>query len=77
MYWNHRVMKKQDEYGIVEVYYDEDGSIEIWTSVFVAPYGEDVEELRENIEQMLNCLNKPILDEAELNSAIEKSSFTA
>lgn len=65
MHWNHRVVRfVEDEtyFGICEVFY-EDGKVMAHTENPVALCGESVEELRETLQHMLDCLDKPILDE--------------
>jgi len=70
MVWNHRVIRHKDDkgnvwYQIHEVYYDEKDGKYHPTSVTVdsiAPYGEDVEELRSTLEMMIKCLGDPVLD---------------
>jgi hypothetical protein len=71
MSWNHRVVRKK--YGsqlpdkewleIHEVYYDKDGNVEGMTVDAVAPGGNNLNELRSELQMMLECLEKPILDE--------------
>ena len=46
---------------IHEYYYDGvagDG----WTQNGIAPQGEDIDQLRTELERMLKCLGKPVLD---------------
>lgn len=67
MSWNHRVMRMTsegdgDSFGIHEVYYNADGTVENWTERAIAVYGEDVEDLRWALDRMIACLEKPILD---------------
>lgn len=78
MYWNHRVMIRHHEdydlttYGIREVYYDDDdGAITAWTVDDMDPHGETLEELRADLERMLACCDKPVLDEREEMKRIE------
>ena len=74
MTWNYRVMKsypatKSDAwYSIREVYYDKDGKVDGWTEDEIAPESDTVEGLLEILGLMRNCLDKPILDEAELEA---------
>lgn len=65
--WNHRVMRVVDEFGeesfgIHEVYYASNGSIESWTVDPVAPEGSTLEELKRDYETMARALTMPILD---------------
>ena len=65
-YWNHRVIHSYHEktdshtYQIHEVYYDDKGTIEGWTSA-VEPFGETLFELREDIRYLMKAFQKPIL----------------
>lgn len=59
-------MEKEDQsfywYAIHEVYYDKDGNPTSITENPCDPYGEDLSELKENLEKMNAGLKKPILD---------------
>jgi len=48
-------------YGIHEVFYDEDGKVDGWTEDEEI-MGESLEELKQTLEWMLVCLDKPVLD---------------
>lgn len=82
MTWNYRVMRRifnepwdgpTPVYGIVEAYYDVGGGpgLGAWTKEFADPFGDTPEELRECLTHMLEALDKPILDEAECEAALE------
>jgi hypothetical protein len=63
MSWNYRVAKKVgkdfDVYGIVEVYYDTDGSVKGWTD-FIDPNGwDDISDLKGTLELMLKAFEHP------------------
>lgn len=67
MTWNHRVMKRKTDDGdwftIHEVYYDMDRSDKLsWTESEIAPAGHSIDDLRIELELMLACLEKPVLD---------------
>ena len=65
MTWNHRVVKfseDEDYFAICEMYYDEDGNPWAHTEDGVRVSGNSVEELRETLQRMLDCLDKPVLD---------------
>ncbi len=70
-HWHYRVIRKHHPetdsvtYHVHEVYYQEDGSIDGWTQESVAPLGETVEELREDIRYFLQAFRCPILEEKE------------
>ena len=80
-YWNYRVVEKgvtgkvdcsEMDYDITiyeihEVYYDEDGSITMWSAESIAGYGEsDWRDLKADLEYMLEACSKPILKESDL-----------
>ena len=71
-YWNYRVIRctSQDAvvYEIREVYYD-DNRVTGWTMVASEPFGETLEELRDDLRAMTRCLGEGILDLAELEAA--------
>ena len=67
MPWNHRVIKlniSDNYYKISEVFYNKDGSIFSYTNTGVG--GESIDDIRETLEWMLECLDKPILIEEEI-----------
>ena len=66
--WSHRAMKRNNgEFAIVETYFDEEGNIEGWTVDNIAPVGDDLDELRWTLEEMLKACDKPVLIEEELD----------
>ena len=66
MGWNHRVMKSKDGeddyYQIHEVYYNNKGEPDSWTTNGVTVGAESVEGLRWVLEKMLESLDKEVLD---------------
>lgn len=71
MYWNHRVFKTNNphgvEYEIREVYYEDDTEdIIAYTEKGHTPWGVDIDDLRWVLEHMLASLERPVIDEAEL-----------
>lgn len=79
MSWNYRIMKRaesyDDEFVLSEVFYNDDNIIDGWgmgnDGKGEAPYGETLEELRNNLEMMLEAFDKPFLMEAELLAEVE------
>ena len=70
MHWNHRIMKRTDIYGcpyytIHEVYYGKDNQPDTWTEQPVYPVGNTIEELRDDLERMLEAFAKPPVDYPE------------
>jgi len=53
MYWNYRVVVKDGNCSIYEVYYDDNGRIEAFTEEPVGPSGESLEELRQDLEYFI------------------------
>jgi len=64
--WNYRVFKRSDEeFGIVECYYDKDGKPEMRSEDFMAPFGDDLDSLQADLERMVSALKKPVLTEED------------
>lgn len=76
-YWNYRVIRRENKadsetyYGIYEVYYNQDATIESWTVDRCSPFGESLAELLNDISHMIKALDKPILEEKEIDG-VEK-----
>lgn len=76
MSWNYRLACKklevkidlsndvyeEDCFGIVEVYYNDDGEIAFTSAEFQEPYGETLEDLQRCFEKMKRAFDLPILD---------------
>ena len=68
-HWNYRIVrsypanKEEAWYSIREVYYDNNGKVNGWTEDAIAPESNTIEGLLEILQLMLNCLDKPILEE--------------
>lgn len=76
--WNYRVVRVEEEeydsYQLYEIYYDDDGKIEYMTENAMQPYGESIEELRSDLEFMMEALRHPALDMKELEKSFEQNS---
>jgi hypothetical protein len=63
--WNYRVFKAEVSgetyYDIHEVYYT-DGKICQWTDRAMAPVGESLADIQNDLEMMLKALDEPVLD---------------
>lgn len=76
--WNYRVMRRTHErldmetYAVYEVYYNADGEVTTWTETPVAPRGDTLEELKEDIAMQALAFDKPVLDYNELDKMFEK-----
>lgn len=60
-YWNYRVMVKEGEYAIHEVYYEGE-RVSNYTAEPVSPSGESIEELTNDVRSYLSALEKPVLE---------------
>ena len=73
MTWNYRVVKSvingEESYAIHEAYYNEDGEPKSITVDSIAAYGDSAEELKLDLERMLEALSKPILNEIDFDPA--------
>jgi hypothetical protein len=66
MNWNYRVVQDADDMRIYDVYYDERGApiARHETPSYVS--GENMDDLRTQVELMLASLDKPVLMECEI-----------
>ena len=53
---------EETQYGVVETYYNDDGEIAFTSAEFQSPYGETLEELKANFEDMQKAFELPVLD---------------
>jgi hypothetical protein len=53
---------------ICEVFYDDDHTPILYTEKGISVAGETKEELKTQLEQMLSCLNKPVLFKADFEN---------
>jgi hypothetical protein len=77
--WNHRVLRRKEgegyTYAIHEVYYDPDGNVAACTENPVAPYGESLDELIEDVESYRRALNLPVIDYDTVGVAVASVGF--
>jgi len=68
MKWEYRVFKnKNGEFGFIEVYSDDNGKIDSWSLDFMNPQGDTIRDLEDDLERMARALNKPTLEDKDLN----------
>ena len=74
MSWNYRIVKKDDCYGIHEVYYKDDGTMETrMVSVDpMDPHGETIDELKKDFELMKGAFGKPELNYEDIGNSDEE-----
>ena len=53
---------KEDQFGICETYYNDDGDIAFTSAEFQSPFGETLEELKANVDDMQKAFELPVLD---------------
>jgi hypothetical protein len=63
MSWNHRVMSLDGgkSFGIHEVYYHDDGTPWMFTENSIKPFGDNPQELKEELMQMIRAFDSPVL----------------
>ena len=52
----------EDQFGICEVYYNDKGDIAFTSENFIEPYGETLEDLKANFDNMKKAFELPVLD---------------
>ena len=52
----------EDQFGICEVYYNDKGDITFTSENFIEPYGETLEDLKANFDDMKKAFDLPVLD---------------
>ena len=52
----------EDQFGICEVYYNDEWKITSTTERFIEPYGETLEELKWSFDKMKEAFDKEVLD---------------
>jgi len=61
-YWNYRVVKKEDYFGIHEAYYEDGEEKPNFVSMEeMSPHGETLDELKKDLQMFAEALDKPIL----------------
>lgn len=66
-HWNYRVVKRtypdnSTGFCIHEVYYDNDGEIEFWSTNPTSAFGETDQDLIDDLRLMSEALGLPVLD---------------
>ena len=75
--WNYRVIKAGTEtdtfFSVQEVYYGEDDNEKDYSHTLdCTPNGNSIDEIKTQLERMLKCLDKPVLDEIPVDEAEEE-----
>ena len=61
MTWNYRVISKNGELAIHEVFYHEDGSVSGYTDTPVYPRASSIQELSEELRRYAEALEREVL----------------
>ena len=65
MTWNYRIGKNGSDFGIYEVFYDDDNRIQGWTAESLVPTCDSAEGLREELTLMMRALDADVIDVSE------------
>lgn len=70
MTWNYRIMKRKNsegtfEYGIYEVYYDENGKVSSWTQESLTPVCSSSNDLEYEMKFMMEAFKNDTLEYIE------------
>lgn len=70
-HWNHRVVRETLSdgsyfYSVREVFYNDDGTIYAYTQEPVDICGDTIDDIKEYTQWILNCLDKPMLIDGEV-----------
>ena len=70
MSWNYRIMKREVsqnefEFGIYEVFYNEDGTIKGYTQDSLVPVVDSIHGLKQELGVMLKAFDKDVLNYEE------------
>ena len=69
MIWNYRVIEHDRFFAIHEVYYNDKGNITAISEDPMHPHGENLKELKGDIEYFLQAFNSPVLKKEEIKFA--------
>jgi hypothetical protein len=69
MSWNYRVIEDKGEFAIHEVYYNKDGEITNVTVEAIAPVGEKLAELRDEMKHYAEALRHRVLKMSKIKYA--------
>jgi hypothetical protein len=77
MRWNYRVVRRttngETTYAIHEVHYSDDGDPQACTEAPIEIIESTPGDLRETVQRILACLDKPILDYTDFEAIAEES----
>jgi len=69
MVWNYRVIEHDGCFYIHEAYYNDNGDITAISEDPMHPHGENLKELKGDIEYFLQAFNRPVLKKDKIKFA--------
>lgn len=69
MIWNYRVIEHDGLFYIHEAYYNDNGDITAISEDPMHPHGENLKELKGDMEYFLQAFNRPVLKKDEIKFA--------
>jgi hypothetical protein len=60
--FGYRVVRKDGELAIYEIFYDQDGQIASFVMTPLSPATQTIDDLRHELEEMVRALDTPILE---------------
>lgn len=69
MTWDYRVIEDKENFRIHEVYYNDAGEITAISEDPIAPEGETLEELKDDLKYYFAALKRPVLKKDEIKFA--------
>jgi hypothetical protein len=79
-HWNYRVVKSivddEPSYAIHEVYYTEGDVPKTISHNPMFPFGDTIDDLKLDLQKMIECLEKPVLNIEDFGSPLVKITET-
>lgn len=69
MTWDYSVIEDKENFRIHEVYYNDAGEITAISEDSIAPEGDTLEELKDDMEYYFAALRRPVLKKDEIKFA--------
>jgi len=72
--WDYRVVRKESKdgsnewYSIQEIYYDDETGEPVAQTIDLQIEGDTIAGMRTQLERMINCLGRPVLDESDITN---------
>lgn len=70
-HWDYRIVRSKDNiFSVREVYYNDDGNIEVWGENPESLESDILVALKTEVEYILKAFDKPVLDEETLKKEV-------